>query len=185
MDTPTTVTIFGSSRCVAGAACYEEARLLGKLLARAGYAVATGGYNGTMEAASRGAAEAGGHVIGVTCDVFERHTTNAWVHEERRTADLMQRMTALADAGDAIVAVMGGVGTLAEVTYVWNLLQIGAMTPRPFLLLGDAWQPIIGAILAHSHIGSSVAALAEVVASPQEILTRLQATLPSPPRSLA
>ena len=111
MDTPTTVTIFGSSRCVAGAACYEEARLLGKLLARAGYAVATGGYNGTMEAASRGAAEAGGHVIGVSCAVFERHTTKAWVHEERRRADLMQRMTGLADACAAIVAVMGGGGT--------------------------------------------------------------------------
>lgn len=185
MKTTTTVTIFGSSRCAADAACYREAHQLGALLARAGYTVATGGYNGTMEAASRGAAEAGGHVIGVTCDVFDNHTTNAWVHEEHRTSNLMQRMTVLADAGDAIVAVMGGVGTLAEVTYVWNLLQIGIMTPRPFLLLGQAWQPIIGAIRSHSHVGSSVAALPEIVASPLDVITRLQAALPSPPRPLA
>lgn len=185
MGTPTTITVFGSSRCSADAACYEEARQLGALLARAGYAVASGGYNGTMEAVSRGAAEAGGHVIGVTCTVFTNSVTNAWVHEERHTTDLMQRMTVLASAGDAIVALMGGVGTLAEITYVWNLLQIGVMTPRPFLLLGDAWQPIIGAIRAYSHIGSSVAGLVEIVASPQEVLTRLQATLPSPPRPLA
>ena len=185
MTKPITVTIFGSSRCSTDAACYEEARQLGALLARAGYAVATGGYNGTMEAASRGAAEAGGHVIGVTCDVFAGSVTNSWVREEHRTSDLMQRMTILAGMGDAIVAVMGGVGTLAEVTYVWNLLQIGVMTPRPFLLLGDAWQPILRAIRAHSHIGSSVAALPEVVDSPQEFLTRLQTTLPSPSRPLA
>ncbi len=173
MHRSTTVTIFGSSRCKPGAVCYEEARQLGALLAQAGYTVATGGYTGTMEAASRGAAEAGGHVIGVTCDIFTGHVPNPWVHEERRTSDLMQRMTSLATAGDAIVAVMGGVGTLAEVTYVWNLLQIGVMSPRPFLLLGQDWQPILDAIRAHSHIGSAVAALPELVASPQAILDRL------------
>lgn len=179
------ISVFGSSSPLPESEAYEEARQLGGLLAEAGFTVATGGYGGTMAAVSRGAAEAGGHVIGVTCTVFTNSVTNAWVREERRTTDLMQRMTVLASAGDAIVALMGGVGTLAEITYVWNLLQIGVMTPRPFLLLGDTWQPIIGAIRAYSHIGSSVAGLVEIVASPQEVLTRLQATLPSPPRPLA
>ena len=60
------VTVFGSSRPPAGHADYEEARALGAALATRGFAVCTGGYGGTMEAASRGAKEAGGKVYGVT-----------------------------------------------------------------------------------------------------------------------
>ncbi len=66
------VSVFGSSQPKEGSMAYAEAQELGKLLAQRGHIVLTGGYMGTMEAVSRGAAEAGGHVIGVTCEDIER-----------------------------------------------------------------------------------------------------------------
>ena len=65
------ISVFGGSSPKPGEIAYEQALLLGKLIGEAGYIVLTGGYIGTMEAVSRGTAEAGGHVIGVTCDQIE------------------------------------------------------------------------------------------------------------------
>jgi uncharacterized protein (TIGR00725 family) len=61
------ISVFGGSQPEEGSLAYQEAYQLGKLLAEAGHIVLTGGYIGTMEAVSRGASEADGHVIGVTC----------------------------------------------------------------------------------------------------------------------
>lgn len=71
------LTVFGGAQVKEGTAAYEEARELGVLLAQNGHTVLTGGYMGTMEAVSRGASEAGGHVIGVTCmDIEEWRKTS-------------------------------------------------------------------------------------------------------------
>jgi len=81
------ITVFGGSQPTEGSSAYAEARELGKALADNGWTVITGGYTGTMEAVSRGAADAGGHVVGVTCAEVERshnRTTNRWVKEEWR-----------------------------------------------------------------------------------------------------
>ena len=67
-----TITIFGTGRAKAGDAAYELAYELGKMLAEAGFTVTNGGYGGTMLAAAKGAAEAGGRTIGVTCSAFKR-----------------------------------------------------------------------------------------------------------------
>ncbi|MFQ5342158.1 MAG: hypothetical protein ACE5F6_11500, partial [Anaerolineae bacterium] len=64
------VAVFGGGAPPPGSPAYAEAERLGRLLARAGYSVLNGGYSGTMEAVSRGANEAGGHVIAVTSQVF-------------------------------------------------------------------------------------------------------------------
>lgn len=141
-----TVTIFGGSQTNPGERGYEDARRLGFLLAQAGWSVMTGGYMGTMEAASRGANEAGGQVIGVTCDEIEAFRPvghNAWVKEERRYTTLRERIYALITAGDAALALPGGPGTLAEVSSMWNHLLIGAIAPRPLILIGPDWQETI------------------------------------------
>ena len=112
------ITVFGSASPIPGGERYEEARCLGELLARAGHVVLTGGYMGTMEAVSRGAAEAGGHTIGVTCDQIERWRNakaNAWVKEERRFQTVRERLYCLVESCDAALALPGGVGTLAEI----------------------------------------------------------------------
>jgi uncharacterized protein (TIGR00725 family) len=116
---------------------------LGKLLAQAGYIVLNGGYIGTMEATSRGAAEAGGHVIGVTCDQIEAWRpvkANPWVTEEWRFPTLRERLFALIENCDAALALPGGVGTLVEISLMWNLLLTHVLPPRPIILIGPGWQ---------------------------------------------
>src|SRR3990172_9113073 len=101
------ITVFGSAAPVSGDAAYEQGRQLGESLARVGHTVLTGGYMGTMEAVSRGAAEAGGHTVGVTCDQIEkwRNTkANAWVKEERRFESLGERLYCLIESCDAALA---------------------------------------------------------------------------------
>lgn len=135
------VTVFGGSRPTPED--YEQALRLGRLLGAAGYAVLTGGYIGVMEAVSRGAAEAGGHVIGVTCDEIEAWRpvgANAWVKEERRFPRLRERLFALIEGCDAAIALPGGPGTLTEIAEMWNHLLIGALSPRPLILVGDGWR---------------------------------------------
>ncbi len=137
------VTIFGGATPQNNGTSYEDAFRLGQRLAQAGHVVLTGGYIGTMEAASRGAAEAGGHVVGVTCDeveVWRKAKPNAWVIEERRFPSLHERLLALIDGCDAAVALPGGVGTLLEIAMMWNRMIIEAIPQRPLILVGPGWR---------------------------------------------
>jgi len=143
------ITVFGSSKPQPGQPAYENALRLGRLIAEGGHTVLTGGYMGTMEAVSRGAAEAGGHVIGVTCEQIERwrkNGPNRWVKEEWRTQTLLERIQRLIYGCDAAIALPGGAGTLAETTLYWNLLVIQALPPRPLVLVGEEWKTIFETI---------------------------------------
>lgn len=137
------VTIFGGSQPTPSDTAYEQAYKLGALLAKDGHIVCTGGYVGTMEAASRGAAEAGGHVVGVTCHEIEAWRpikANQWVKEEWHYNTLSDRLTALIKRSQATIALPGGIGTLAEILMTWNHLAIQAISTRPLILVGDGWQ---------------------------------------------
>lgn len=137
------VTIFGSSQPKEGSSAYEEARELGRQLAWRGHTVLTGGYMGTMEAASRGASEAGGHVIGVTCEDIEAWRAigpNQWVKEERRRKSLFDRLQGLIEGCDAAIALSGGPGTLTEITLMWNLMIVESLPRRPLILTGRGWR---------------------------------------------
>ncbi|GAB4498901.1 MAG: hypothetical protein OHK003_12790 [Anaerolineales bacterium] len=136
------VTIFGGAQPKQGSSAYEEARELGMLLAQRGHAVLTGGYYGTMEAVSRGAHEAGGHVIGVTCSDIEGwrgSRANAFVKEERKKKTLSERLMALIEGCDAAIALPGGPGTLTEIALMWNLMIIESMPKKPLILVGQSW----------------------------------------------
>jgi uncharacterized protein (TIGR00730 family) len=140
------VSVFGSSQPQPGTPAYTEACELGSLLARAGHTVLTGGYIGTMEAVSKGANEAGGHVIGVTCadiEAWRPVKTNAWVQEERRFATLQERLNELVLACDAAIALPGGPGTLTEIAITWNLMIIHSMPVKPLILTGAGWKSVM------------------------------------------
>lgn len=142
------VTVFGGS--TPSAQAYQEALQLGALLGRQGYTVLTGGYIGTMEAVSRGASEAGAHVVGVTCDEIEnwrRVKPNAWVKEERRFPTMRQRLFALIESCDAALALPGGIGTLTEISLMWNLLLTEAIQPRPLVIIGEGWKALFDSFL--------------------------------------
>jgi len=139
------VSVFGGSQPREGTPAYEEARLLGQILAQRGHIVLNGGYIGTMEAVSRGANEAGGHVIGVTCEDIEQWRTvapNKWLKEEIRKKTLIERLEALINDCDAAIALPGGPGTLTEISLMWNLMIVEALHRRPLILVGDGWQSV-------------------------------------------
>jgi len=144
------VAVFGGSAPQPGQPAYLEAQYLGELLAKAGHKVVTGGYMGVMEAASRGAAEAGGQVIGVTCKEIENWRPidpNRWVTELDEEKTLFDRLDVLIRESDAWLAMPGGPGTLVEISLVWNLLIIHAVPQRPLILVGESWKRVMDVFL--------------------------------------
>jgi uncharacterized protein (TIGR00730 family) len=158
------VTVFGGSSPRPGDEAYQQAYELGQLLGTAGFVVLTGGYMGTMEAVSRGAAEAGGYVIGVTCDEIQSWRPvgpNRWVQEERRYPTLRERLYALIDTCDAAIALPGGVGTLAEIAAMWSQTQVSSAPARPLILVGSGWEATLLALerTMDSYISEATRAL--------------------------
>ena len=152
-----TVTIFGSSLPTEGTPTYAEAQRLGRLLAAEAYVVCNGGYGGIMEASARGAREAGGHTIGVTCSVWP-FRANAWVVEEVRTDSFPERIMTLIERGDAYVVLPGGTGTLAELGLVWEMMNKSALSKtvggrKPLLVMAPYWQPVIDCLSQEGALG--------------------------------
>lgn len=165
--------MFGSARLTPDDPEYGDARRLGGLLAAGGWTLCTGGYDGAMAAVSRGAAEAGGRVIGVTMSAWaKRMAANAWVGEERAAADLLARVGMLLEA-DAWLAVAGGMGTLSEVALAWNLLQTRDVPPRPLVLVGPRWEALMPAFRSHLVIGEPDLALVRLADTPEEAVALL------------
>ncbi len=148
------VSVFGGSAPKPGTPAYEDARRCGEWLARSGWTVATGGYTGVMEAASRGAHEAGGHVIGVTCSLIENwregFRANAWVKEEFKFGTLRERLYKLVEFCDVALALPGGVGTLSEIALTWSLIQTGEIKPKPLIAVGRVWAETLTTFLRES-----------------------------------
>ncbi len=144
------ISVFGGSKPEPGSSTYQDAYELGKLLGSAGMTVLTGGYMGTMEAASRGANEAGSHVIGVTSDEVEAWrpaAPNQWIIEEWRFTTYQERLYTLVEKCDAAIALRGGIGTLLEINLAWSKLVINILPPKPLILVGQGWQNIFNTIL--------------------------------------
>ena len=144
------ISVFGSSAPEPGSVVYETARATGRLLAEAGYAVATGGYGGVMAGVSQGAAEAGGHVIGVTSapiDAIRPAGPNRWVNERVHFDTLRERLLHLVTVNDGMIALPGGIGTISEMTLAWSFVQVGEIPERPLVLVGDLWQRTVSAFV--------------------------------------
>jgi uncharacterized protein (TIGR00730 family) len=155
-----TITIFGSSMPDEGTEVYRQAERLGRLLAEAGLTVCNGGYGGLMEASARGAKEAHGHTVGVTCKIWPAHA-NRWIIEEIRTSSFMERLMTLIERGDAYIVLPGGTGTLAELALVWEMMNKSSLArsmggPRPLLVMAPYWQPVIGCLEQESQIASKM-----------------------------
>ena len=136
------ITVFGSSRPREDHADYQEARLLGRALAEAGFAVCSGGYAGVMEAVSRGAKEAGGKTYGVTAEFF-KPKANAWVDTEIRVTTWQERLFELVRVANGFVTCKGGTGTLVELAVVWEMLNKAVIGNKPVVVLGEFWTPIL------------------------------------------
>ena len=136
------VTIFGGSKCGENSAEYEEAKELGRRLAEAGFTICTGGYLGVMEAASRGAREAGGRVFGIVMNQFKSEP-NRYLTDKVASNHFYERLQNLITRSVGFVALRGGMGTVTEVSLVWNKLQTGVLERRPMVLIGDCWREVV------------------------------------------
>jgi len=141
------ITIFGTGRARPCDTAYNLAYKPCKLLARAGFTIANGGYGGTMFAAAKGAAEAGGQIIGVTCSAFKSSSANEYISREIVTDSLDERLDKLIKLAQAYVVLAGGTGTLLELANVWELKNKGFPdTDKPIILVGGFWLPLLDLI---------------------------------------
>jgi len=138
------VTIFGGSKCGENSPEYKEAKELGRQLAEAGFTICTGGYLGIMEAASRGAREKGGRVLGIVMNQFKSEP-NRFLTDKVATDHFYDRLQNLITRSVGFVALRGGMGTVTEISLVWNKLQTRVLERRPLVLLGDCWKDVVKA----------------------------------------
>ena len=138
------VTIFGTGKAMPGDEVFALAYKVGALLAKARFVIANGGYGGTMFAAAKGATEAGGNVIGVTCSAFKSGRANEFITREMVTRSLDERLKTLVELGRAYVVLPGGTGTLLELAKVWELKNKGFLDAnRPIILIGGFWKLLV------------------------------------------
>jgi hypothetical protein len=136
------ITIFGGAKCTEVDPEYAQARRVGQLLADAGFTICTGGYLGVMEAASRGAHERGGRVLGIVMNQFKGEP-NRYLTDKVATPHFYERLQQLITRSVGFIAVRGGMGTVTELSLVWNKIQTRVIGPRPLVLLGQCWPPIV------------------------------------------
>lgn len=170
------VSVYGSSMVGPGDRAYDGALRLGRLLGERGADVACGGYGGVMEAVARGATAAGGRATGYTVRGWGMRTPNGYLTRQAPCTDLYDRLRHLIEDAAALIAIGGGIGTLAEVALAWNHLYMKLIEPRPLLVVGDDWSRTIDALTQLLEIDDAhrvhIDACADVDEALDELVTR-------------
>jgi uncharacterized protein (TIGR00725 family) len=161
------VTIFGGSKCREPDPEYAQALRVGELLVDSGFTICTGGYSGVMEAASRGAHERGGRVIGITMNQFKSEP-NRYLTEKVPSEHFYERLQRLITQSVGYIALRGGMGTVTEVSLVWNKIQTRVLDPRPLVLLGDCWPPVVKEWQRHLAVSDDDVKMLDFAGTPEE-----------------
>lgn len=174
-DLGSAVSVFGSARVRSGTEEYAAARAIGAALARAGYAVITGGGPGTMEAANLGAHEAGGVSVGLGIELPFEQALNPYVGIGLQFRYFFVRKTVFVKYAQAFVVLPGGFGTLDELFEAVTLVQTGKVTRFPVVLVGSAyWQGLLdwldGGPLTDGKISAADRELLQVADTPDEVI---------------
>jgi uncharacterized protein (TIGR00730 family) len=168
------VTVFGSARFGPDHPQYSIAREIGARLAKAGFTVVTGGGPGVMEAANRGAREAGGLSIGCNIELPQEQKPNAYLDRWLTFRHFFVRKVMLVKYSYAFIALPGGFGTLDELFETATLEQTGKLRDFPLVLVGsDFWRPLIGflqSLVAAGTIDPADVARLRVLDSPEQVV---------------
>ena len=137
-------TFFGSARCSLGSAMYDDATKLAYRLARSGFTIITGGAAGVMEAANKGAREAGGESVGLNIMLPEEQSGNDYTTERHDFHYFFTRKVMLTFASEVYIYFPGGFGTLDEFFEIATLVQTKKIEPIPIILMGSTyWAPLL------------------------------------------
>lgn len=139
------VSIFGSARVKPGAFGYEETKRVAKSLAEMGCDIITGGGPGLMQAANEGASSAPkrSRSYGIRVDLPFEQNVNAFVSQAYEHRTFFTRLHQFVIASDAFIVAPGGVGTVLEMTMIWQLLQVQHLQNVPLILVGKMWPGLI------------------------------------------
>ncbi len=163
----TGIAVFGGGEPGPGDPLYEQAREIGSLLAARGVPVVTGGYGGVMEAASRGAREAGGEAFGVPCARFRGRSPNRWLTRVLEEPDLLARTRRLFELSRGFIVLAGKAGTLAELAMLWALLRAGLLA-APVVILDATWGRMYEDLDRAGRLDPAVRQWTRFAASPAE-----------------
>jgi len=168
------VTVFGSARFKADHPYYEVGRQVGRELARAGFTVMTGGGPGIMEAANRGAREAGGCSVGCNIELPKEQKPNPYLDRWITFRHFFVRKVMLVKYSYAFIALPGGFGTLDEIFETATLVQTGKIKEFPIVLVvREFWEPMIDFLKSRPLAAATIGALDlerfVVTDSPEEV----------------
>ena len=169
------VSIFGSARAAADSFEYATAQAIASGLVKAGYAVITGGGPGIMEAANKGAVEAGGVSVGLGIELPREMGLNDYVEIGLEFRYFFVRKTCFIKYSQAFVVLPGGFGTMDELFEALTLVATGKITKFPIVLVGQAyWSGLVGwlkdTMLARANIGQAEFSLIHVADDPDEVV---------------
>ncbi len=167
-------TVFGSARVQPDTPYYDAARAVGRGLAERGFAVITGGGPGVMEAANRGAHEAGGVSVGCNIELPQEQQPNRYLDRCVTLHYFFVRKTLLVKYSYAFVVFPGGFGTVDELFEALTLIQTGKIKRFPVVLYGsDYWSGLLAWVRDHVATGGMVGdddlALVQVVDTPEDV----------------
>ena len=170
---PRTIAVFGSALSGEESGEYRTAREIGKLIGAAGWEILCGGYGGVMEAVCRGGREAGGSCRGIGLEHFTR-TPNRHLSGFVQAKTLGERLDYFIDNCDLFLALEGGVGTVTEAMFVWDLMKGGQLAGTPLLLYGRGWEKLLGTLKENFLVDPAAFDHPTIISQPSGLLPYLE-----------
>jgi hypothetical protein len=173
------IGFFGDANISQDDPVWKDAFNVAKRLGEAGYAIVDGGGPGVMEAATRGAEEAGGSTLVVTfypqdATDFEGRYVGNIADKEIVTTNYVERMFKLLEHSDMFIVFKGGSGTISEFGTAWALAKIYYGHHKPFILFGDFWHDIISAIRKGMNIDDAELSVFEIIENVDDVLPTIR-----------
>jgi len=178
-DIEPAVTIYGSARLLPGSELYSQTEKIAFLLGKAGFNIMTGGGPGVMEAANKGAHEAGVKSVGLNIKLPQEQVCNEYANRSITFHHFFVRKVMLVKYATAFVIIPGGLGTMDELTEVLTLIQTEKIRPFPVILYSsEYWGGFLdwlrNVVLARGNISEGDFDLLRVFDSPEEVINAVK-----------